>query len=167
MVKFLNSDLRKKICFVFALCWMIVIFSFSARTAAESTKDSTSIGMLFGQLFVPAFAEMDPQEQLSFADKIDHPIRKTAHATEYAVLGFFLAGSYADRKKKRAALVFVPLAAGAFYAVTYEVHQLFVPGRSCQVTDMLIDSCGVLAGVLAGLALFLCGRQHEKKKRFD
>lgn len=90
MVKFLNSDLRKKICFVFALCWMIVIFSFSARTAAESTKDSTSIGMLFGQLFVPAFAEMDPQEQLSFADKIDHPIRKTAHATEYAVLGFSL-----------------------------------------------------------------------------
>lgn len=51
--------------------------------------------------------------------------------------------------------------------MTDEVHQLFVPGRSCQVTDMLIDSCGVLAGVLAGLALFLCGRQHEKKKRFD
>jgi VanZ family protein len=33
------------------------------------------------------------------------------------------------------------------YAATDEVHQLFVSGRSGQPTDVLIDACGVLAGV--------------------
>ena len=38
--------------------------------------------------------------------------------------------------------------AGTLYAVTDEIHQSFVPGRSCELRDMGIDSCGVLAGVL-------------------
>lgn len=37
---------------------------------------------------------------------------------------------------------------GTLYAVSDEVHQFFVPGRSCEVRDMVIDSCGVAAGVL-------------------
>jgi VanZ family protein len=33
------------------------------------------------------------------------------------------------------------------YAVSDEVHQLYVPGRGCQITDVLIDSGGALAGI--------------------
>ena len=36
----------------------------------------------------------------------------------------------------------------AAYAVTDEIHQLFVPGRSCEFRDICIDAVGVLAGVL-------------------
>ena len=36
---------------------------------------------------------------------------------------------------------------GVLYAVTDEVHQYFVPGRSCELRDALIDACGVAAGV--------------------
>ena len=39
-------------------------------------------------------------------------------------------------------------AAGTLYAVTDEIHQLFVPGRACAPLDMLIDSAGVAAGVI-------------------
>lgn len=165
MDKFLNADIRKKICFVLTVCWMIVIFSFSSRNAEQSTGDSTSVGILFGQLFVPSFAEMDIQEQMAFAEKVDHPVRKTAHATEYAVLGFLIAGSYADRKRKQIVCLLIPFAIGALYAVSDEIHQIFVPGRSCQVTDMLIDSCGVLAGTLAGVLIFAHGRHYAEKKR--
>jgi len=42
---------------------------------------------------------------------------------------------------------------GALYALTDEVHQSFVPGRSCEIRDILIDSCGVAAGVLIMAAL--------------
>ncbi len=158
MDKFLNADIRKKICFAFTVFWMIIIFTFSARNAEQSAGDSTSVGILFGRLFVPGFAQMDKQAQMDFAEKVDHPVRKTAHATEYAVLGFLIAGSYADRKKKWIELLLVPFAIGALYAVSDEIHQMFVPGRSCQVTDMLIDSCGVLAGTLAGMLIFVRSR---------
>ena len=40
-------------------------------------------------------------------------------------------------------------AIGALYAVSDEIHQIFVPGRSCELRDILIDSAGVLVGILA------------------
>lgn len=40
-----------------------------------------------------------------------------------------------------------------------EVHQLFVPGRGGMWQDVLLDGCGVLAGiVLAYTALVITGR---------
>ncbi len=156
--------MRKKIFLCLAASWMVVIFMFSAREASLSTQDSTSIGMMIGKLVVPGFMDMDAQRQADFAAWIDHPVRKTAHASEFAVLGLFLAGSYIDRKKRRLPAVCVPLVFGILYAVSDEVHQLFVPGRSCQLTDVMIDSSGVLAGVLAGL-LFWGMRRKGKGSR--
>ncbi len=148
--------MRKKIFLALSLVWMIVIFLFSAREAQLSSQDSASVGELIGKIFVPGFAAWEPQKQLEFAKKIDHPVRKTAHATEYAVLGFFLAGSYSDRRKKWRFSIGVPWMIGTAYAVSDEFHQWFVPGRSCQVSDMLLDSCGVFAGVFVGQVLWRC-----------
>jgi len=36
---------------------------------------------------------------------------------------------------------------GALYALTDEIHQYFVAGRACQLSDVLIDSVGVFLGV--------------------
>ena len=47
---------------------------------------------------------------------------------------------------------------GTLYAVTDEVHQYFVPGRSCEIRDMVIDGCGVAVGVLI-MAII----KHRKK----
>lgn len=146
---------RKKLCLILTICWMSIIFAFSARNADLSTQDSMSIGILFGRLIVPSFADMDSNMQVSFADMVDHPIRKMAHATEYAVLGFLLAGSYADQEKKRSRIIGIPILLGSLYAVSDELHQLFVPGRSCELMDMLIDSSGVVIGTFAGLFFFV------------
>lgn len=42
------------------------------------------------------------------------------------------------------------LTAGILYAASDELHQYFVPGRACQLRDVVIDGLGVLIGVLAG-----------------
>lgn len=159
MKKSSNGNARKRVCLVLAVCWMTVIFAFSARDADLSTQDSMSVGMLFGRFIVPSFADMDAQMQVSFAGMLDHPIRKLAHATEYAVLGFLLAGSYMDKKRKRADIR-IPIIIGALYAISDELHQLFIPGRSCEVMDMLIDSSGVLVGALIGLLAFTHGKRQ-------
>jgi VanZ family protein len=66
-------------------------------------------------------------------------LRKLAHASEYAVLGFLLVRAVG--RELPAVLL------GVAYALSDEVHQHFVPGRQGAVYDVAIDAIGVLAGV--------------------
>ena len=70
----------------------------------------------------------------------DLVLRKIAHAAEYAVLGALLV-----RATTRPGLAF---ALGVSYAVTDEVHQLFVPGRMGSPIDVAVDAVGVAAGIV-------------------
>ncbi len=72
----------------------------------------------------------------------DTILRKVAHLAEYAVLGVLL-----DRALRRPQLVAAVALAG-LYAVTDEVHQLFVKGRHGSPLDVGIDTLGALLGVL-------------------
>ena len=70
----------------------------------------------------------------------DLVLRKLAHLAEYAILGALLV-----RAVRRPA---VAVALAALYAVTDEVHQMFVDGRVGAPLDVGIDTLGALAGVL-------------------
>src|SRR5699024_6504703 len=83
-------------------------------------------------------------------------VRKGAHIGEYAVLGALLAWALPGHSLRRATIT---LAIGIAYAITDEVHQLFVPGRAGQVSDVLIDTVGVVVGVAA--VLFLRSRRSS------
>lgn len=82
-------------------------------------------------------------------------VRKGAHFLEYLGLGISLFWTVRDLRMKHGRVpdglagraVLVPWVVGVLYAVTDEVHQYFVPGRSCELRDVLIDACGVAAGV--------------------
>lgn len=134
---------------VLALLWMLVIFVFSSQPADESTRTSLFIGEMIESVCVPGFVDLSPEERRLMVENIDFAVRKTAHATEYAVLGILLGLSMGEfgeetfyQRQYRAYL------AGTVYAVTDEIHQLFVPGRAGLITDVMIDSAGVLAGIL-------------------
>ena len=75
----------------------------------------------------------------------DLVLRKLAHAAEFAVLGFLLL--------RALGLEAVALALGIAYAASDELHQHFVPGRQGSYLDVLLDSVGVVAGVVAFRAL--------------
>lgn len=145
---------RKRVFLILTIVWMVFIFLFSARDGSTSEQDSYRVGMLAGKLFVADFGQKSEAEQLAFAQKVDHPIRKTAHATEYAVLGMLIFGAYVDGKKRNGYKVLVPWLGAALYAATDEFHQLFVPGRSGQVTDVMIDSAGAAVGVVVLVLIY-------------
>ncbi len=81
-------------------------------------------------------------------------IRKSAHVTEYFILGifFFRAIHLGSRDKKALRSAFFAAAAVVLYAATDEFHQLFVPSRGASVIDVGIDSSG---GILAQIASLL------------
>ena len=142
--------------------WMVCIFVFSSRSGEESTDDSYLAGRIVGKLFVPGFGEWDAAKQQEFVEKIDHPVRKTAHATEYALLGILAAGACITPQRKGRDMVLVPWGIATAYAATDEFHQLFVSGRSGQITDVLIDSGGALVGLLV---LYVVRGLMENRKR--
>ena len=103
-----NRIKRKKVGIIWltiTIIWMVVIFSFSAREADESAAMSHSVGKEIGRLVIPEFRSWSEDKQEQFAEKIDFPVRKCAHASEYAVLGVLILGTaYSfseDQKKKR------------------------------------------------------------------
>lgn len=158
-----NISKRKLVFSILAIMFACLIFVFSARNGEESTEDSYDVGMLFGSIVYRDFDTWTEDAQLAFAAKVDHPIRKTAHATEYAVFGMLLVGALYDGKRKNRFNVLIPWGLATLYAATDEFHQLFVPGRSGQLADVMLDSVGAIAGItLLFLGIFVIHKIRNK-----
>jgi VanZ family protein len=76
-------------------------------------------------------------------------IRKLAHFTEYLILALLVARALRTNGEWRPRHAVLAVLFATAYAMTDEVHQLFVPGRTAAATDVLIDATGALAGQLA------------------
>ena len=86
-----------------------------------------------------------------------HFVRKMAHFCEYMLEGFLLMLCMRVYSRHPLRHITVPMLGGVLTALTDETIQLYSPGRSSQVTDVWLDSVGVLAGILAALVLMaLC-----------
>ena len=77
-------------------------------------------------------------------------MRKSAHFIAYLILGFLVShamkndGSTALAWKRRGASLLLCVA----YAISDEIHQIFVPGRGPLVKDILIDGAGAVIGIM-------------------
>jgi VanZ family protein len=69
----------------------------------------------------------------------DFVLRKLAHATEFAILGFLLLRATGSERWA--------LGLGIAYAISDEIHQHFVSGRHGAPLDVVIDAIGVAVGV--------------------
>lgn len=143
-----TERIRRSVSWALCLAVMALIFYFSARTADESVAQSSSVLLFLEKIFGRTLT--------SFA------VRKGAHFAEYAALGFLLANALFQSGKKRWGVWAAGLA--SLYAATDEVHQLFVPGRACQLTDWLLDTAGGAAGAALFLALLLLLRAAKKHR---
>ena len=136
---------------------MVMIFCFSTENAEHSDRRSGVISIRIVRIFHPEYEQMNPEKQKEIYDNVQHIVRKCAHFTEYMMLGFLirlcLESWFGHRMKRYRILALIGFGAGAGYACTDELHQLSIDGRSGQWTDVLVDSSGVLAGVVLGTLL--------------
>lgn len=149
----MSKNNKSVVWLIITVVWMTVIFCFSAQPADVSTGTSLRVGMTIGKMSVPDFSKLPKEEQMDYAKKIEFPVRKMAHATEYAILGCLLTNLCLTFPMRKAYMWGWLM--GSAYAATDEFHQLFVPGRSGQMTDVMLDSVGCLAGCLL-IYLILC-----------
>lgn len=75
----------------------------------------------------------------------DFILRKAAHVTEYLILTFLLYRAFKNTFILSAFALFTyPTGLALLYAVSDELHQFFVSGRSCSAADVCIDALGIL-----------------------
>lgn len=86
-----------------------------------------------------------------------HIVRKMAHFCEYTLEGFLLMLCMRVYTRRYVRHISVPMLGGVLTAMADETIQIYSPGRSSQVTDVWLDSAGVLAGILIALVfMVLC-----------
>ena len=151
-----------RVIFTFALIACIVfIFSNSMQIGDVSESASGRVLLLMKKVFtrlgMPGAAN----------HLTDHIVRKLAHFCEYMLEGFLLMLCMRVYTRQYIWHISVPMLGGVLTALTDETIQIFSPGRSSQVTDVWLDSAGVLAGILTALVLMALCRllfNHRNKE---
>ena len=136
---------------ILTLSVMAAIFFFSSQNAASSTRTSGSVVRFILSVVIPGFEDMSPSEQAALVTEYGSFIRKCAHFTEFAALGFCFTTllSLGDISHEYVrSMVF-----GVLYASSDELHQLFSDGRACSLRDVLIDSSGFATGLILSILI--------------
>jgi VanZ family protein len=121
--------------------WMVFI---SVASTSEFSGANTS------RIIRPFVLWLFPGTSEATLQIIHFSVRKLAHFTEYAVMGFLAARAFStslsESLKRR--WFFVGFGLVVVYALLDEYHQSFVPSRTASIYDSMIDSAGGLAGLL-------------------
>ena len=102
------------------------------------------------------------------ADFISNYIRKMAHFFIYMLLGIFSFHTVYNWMERPEAKK-IPLQYGflicVVYAITDELHQRFVPGRSCEWNDVCLDATGAIVGIgIVVIFIFIKNKLFNRKK---
>ena len=129
MKKYINYKL------IFVITIMIIIFIFSHDSGSISTIKSNILVDGFYNIF-----NFNINRRL-----VTKLIRKSAHISLYALLGFSVSNYLIDFNKKIYinSILFILI-----YSISDEVHQLFIPNRSGSIIDILIDLIGGIIGII-------------------
>ena len=157
---------RKLLCgliFALALMNLLLIFSFSGQDGDTSGSLSAAITdlVLYGGREMPENRADLPEYQ-----RVHHLIRKAAHFSEYASLGFLLTAGLACLKLAWPRRWSITAPITLITAVCDELLQTRIPGRAGSPWDCVLDFSGALTGLVTATVLAAAwGYRLSKKKK--
>jgi len=136
---------------VIVICW---IFSNSLQNAEESSAKSGAVREFMQKIL-----------DVLFHGKVilsEHFVRKTAHFSEYALLGMMLYFTYRSYTSRKLFLS-VPAFVAVITPFIDEGLQFFSEGRTPMFGDVCIDLSGAAIGMfLAGLVFYVIIKQRMR-----
>lgn len=138
----------------FTVALIACIWFIFSNSMAVATVSSSSSGRVLAWMRIILRHLGHP----GLADRLTmHIVRKLAHFCEYTLEGFLLMLCMRVYTRRYVRHISVPMLGGVLTAMADETIQIYSPGRSSQVTDVWLDSAGVLAGILIALVFMaLC-----------
>ena len=138
------------------ILWMILIFAFSAQPAVESAKISMGLTAIILRFFEHLAIITGVNADL--VGDMDHIVRKSAHVFLFFVLAMLVANAFLKTGVKWFKAFIFAFIITSLYACSDEIHQIFVPGRACRLSDVGIDSLGAMFGLCLFAAAYWLNR---------
>jgi VanZ family protein len=119
-----------------ALAWALAIFLFSTSFfSASHTRE----------FIIPILHFLFPSDSMARLEHLHLVIRKFGHIAEYFVLCILIFRALRrDHSGWAWKWALCALLIAALYGCTDEFHQIFVPGRTPAILDVVIDTCGAI-----------------------
>ena len=124
-----------------------IIFRFSSQNGTQSKGISTKVTEAILEKS-SKYNQLDNKEKKKVFNRANAVIRKIAHFSIYTLVGLLLMGIMTRTKLKDKRRILITVVIGIIYATLDEFHQSFSPGRTPKITDIYIDTLGVILGIL-------------------
>ena len=138
-------DYKRVISSIFLIIWIIVIFMFSNEPATLSHSKSDKVA----KTTIDTVSTVTGNDYTKSKITIDsrYVVRKVAHFTLYFILGVLsitVLRNYGISNR----IVLYSILFCLIYAISDEIHQLFIAGRNFKLLDIFIDTSGGIVGSL-------------------
>lgn len=126
--------------------WMTLIFYMSQQSGSDSADSSNLVADIIYYVYRMIARPHVSMDKLEFLSRFIPIIRKTAHFVEFMILGILVSVNFTEHHIPKAMIIAVLFC--ILYAISDEIHQLFIINRHCSIMDMFIDSMGSLSGII-------------------
>ena len=140
----MKKIILRTILLILIILTCLIIFEFSGQNANDSKKVSGKITEKIVSIFYNVKLDKNRVESI---------VRKIAHYFIYTLLGFEIMLFISTFKIKEFDRISFSLIGGMIYAMLDEIHQAFIPGRGALITDVMLDSLGVMTGIFICLLI--------------
>lgn len=139
--------------------WMGLIFSLSHQPGSASSELSQGLLIYLLEGFQKVLPNVSTDSQL-----LHLFLRKGAHFFAYMVLGILLMNAFRTMKLFQIRHAFIAFGIAVLYACSDEFHQTFIPGRSGQISDVILDALGAATGIIGYTLLFHWFSKYFKRR---
>jgi VanZ family protein len=112
-------------------------------------RATTRVGLWFPPAAYMAVIFVLSSQTAPLPELTSHVSDKLLHALEYLVLSVLLVRALSAEGATAVAAAILATVIASAYGASDEYHQKFVPGRSSDVNDWIVDTLGAAAGAAA------------------
>ena len=143
-----NHKLKLTLSWLAVLLFMLAIYFLSSQPASVSNAYSKGIvAFLVENALKLTGAAINDRDMLELSRRINSTAREYMHGVVFFVLGMLVHNAVRQCGARGVKAVAAALAICVVYGITDEIHQIFVPGRAFQVSDLAMDAAGSIIGI--------------------
>lgn len=139
--------MKNGIFILLVVIWMGTVFYFSHQQGTGSGNTSKMVATKIVEI-MDINNNLSQEQKDENISKAEPFIRKLAHYSIYLLGGILIMNAIYHTIEQQNRAIVVSTLTGIVYAASDEIHQLFIIGRSGRIVDVLIDSLGILTGIV-------------------
>ena len=173
-----KGKILKIISTIFVLVWMITVFIFSSQDGTQTLNTSGAFIHVIDSTLNQVESnntnktdtvntQYDNNDKYNYSEELQTFVRKNAHYFLYTIGGIILSVFFYAFFKENNKICLFAILTGMLYAMSDEFHQRFVAGRTSRITDIGIDTLGVITGAILVMIFINILKKSRKRKKSE